>query len=138
MGVGVRTPHKFLCTVACRKKFAERPDTLALTLRRYRALAIMSHYLRRFCILSGSRNLGGPEYIGFIRGIHRNVLVSVHIALIAISIQHILEALLVYDCVCRDRDRSCYLLECKIVAMVEYLSVLVRILEMMSSCATGL
>ena len=45
-------------------------------------------------------------------------LVSVYIALIAYvaitfcPIQHILEALLVHDCVYRDRHRSCYLQKC--------------------------
>ena len=42
---------------------------------------------------------------------------------------HSVEALLVHDCVCRDRHRSCYLFERKITAMLEYLSVLVHILE---------
>ena len=48
------------------------------------------------------------------------------IAYISRSIHHILEALTVHDCICRDRYRSCYLLERKIAAMSEYLSVLVR------------
>ena len=51
---------------------------------------------------------------------------------------YVLEALLVHDCICRDRHRGCYLHKRKIAAKLEYPSVPGHFLEMMTSCATGL
>ena len=74
--------------------------------------AITSRYLWHFRILSGSRHLGGLKYIGFICGIYRNMPYITGKRLYSYSLQYtiqcILEALLVHDCVCQDRHRSCY------------------------------
>ena len=87
-----------------------------------------------------SRHLGVLKYIGFTYSIDQTSpvsLVSVIIAYISItfrSIQHILEALLVHDCVCRDHHRSCI----SKMQNSRHVGVPVCILKMMTSAATGL
>ena len=102
----------------------------------------MSHFPWNFRILSGSRHLaiGVPKYIGFICSIDQNVscvtgkrlYIIAYVAITFRLIQHILEALLVHDCVYQDRQRSCKTLNSR------HVGAHFRILELMMSAATGL
>ena len=60
-------------------------------------------------ILSGSHHLGVPKYIGFICGIDQNVACITGKRLLAYVSITFCPPLLVHDCICRDRHRSCYL-----------------------------
>ena len=75
----------------------------------------LRHIFRGIRILSGSRHLGVPKYIGFICSIDQNVSCVTGKRLYSFNSLHsnhissdstILEALLVHDCVYRDRHRT--------------------------------